>query len=87
MEEVSHRFKMQASTPEKEACGKPGTRNVPAGRWMKVQGMFERRADIGSLIAVHVGVDQRCRAFDVESSAPLPNMSTRNVPLGRWMKV
>ena len=47
---------------------------------MTVQGMFERRADIGSLIVVHVGVGQRCRALDVESPAPLPTMSTRNVP-------
>eukprot|EP00964_Phaeocystis_antarctica_P014591 scaffold8060_cov82-Phaeocystis_antarctica.AAC.1 len=47
---------------------------------------FKRRAHPCSLIRVHVGVDQCCRAFDVESSAPLPNMSTRNVPLGRWRK-
>ena len=62
-------------------------RNVPAGRWMKVQGMFEGRADIGSPIIVHVGVGQRCRAEDVESPAILPTKSARNVPAGRWMKV
>eukprot|EP00964_Phaeocystis_antarctica_P030641 scaffold17321_cov70-Phaeocystis_antarctica.AAC.2 len=62
------------------------TRNVPAGRWMKVQGKFKRRAHGSSLILVHVGVGQRCRArvIDVESSAILPTMSTRNVPAGRW---
>ena len=63
------------------------TRNVPAGRWMNVQGRFERRAHKVSLIRVHVGVGQRCRAEDVESPAPLPTVSTRNVPAGRWMKV
>eukprot|EP00964_Phaeocystis_antarctica_P032546 scaffold18430_cov61-Phaeocystis_antarctica.AAC.2 len=62
------------------------TRNVPAGRWTKVQRMFERQADIVSPIIVHVGVGQRCRAIDVESPALLPTTSTRNVPAGRWMK-
>ena len=47
----------------------------------------KRRADIASLISIHVGVGQRCRARDVESPAVLPTMSTRNVPAGRWMKV
>eukprot|EP00964_Phaeocystis_antarctica_P079572 scaffold49583_cov71-Phaeocystis_antarctica.AAC.3 len=62
--------------------------NVPLGRWMKVQGMFKRPAHpVVGLIIVHVGVSQRCRAIDKESSAPLPTMSTRNVPAGRWMKV
>ena len=63
------------------------TRNVPAGRWMRVQGMFERRVDLVSPIVVHVGVGQRCRAEDVESPAILPTKSARNVPAGRWMKV
>ena len=40
-----------------------------------------------SLIRVHAGVGQRCRARDVESSAILPPRSTRNVPAGRWMNV
>ena len=60
------------------------TRNVPAGRWMKIQGMVNGRAHISCLILVHVGVGQRCRALDVESSAHLPATSTRNVPAGRW---
>ena len=58
-----------------------------AGRWIKVQGMFERRAHIESnLISVHVGIGQRCRAreADEESPAILPTMSTRNVPAGRY---
>ena len=40
--------------------------------------MFKRRADIVSLIAVHVGVDQRCRArvSDEESSAQVPNSTS-----------
>ena len=42
------------------------------------------RAHIASLIIVHVGVSQRCCARDEESPAPLPTMSTRNVPAGRW---
>eukprot|EP00964_Phaeocystis_antarctica_P040351 scaffold23068_cov70-Phaeocystis_antarctica.AAC.2 len=80
-----------------------GTRDVPTGRWMKVQGMrhsvnsagrwikvqgkLKRRAHLGSLVRVHVGVGQRCRAVDTESPAILPSMSTRNVPAGRWMIV
>eukprot|EP00964_Phaeocystis_antarctica_P161347 scaffold133318_cov72-Phaeocystis_antarctica.AAC.2 len=59
----------------------------PSGRWMKVHGQFERRAHIFSLISVHVGVGQRCRAPDGESPATLPTTSTRNVPAGRWMQV
>eukprot|EP00964_Phaeocystis_antarctica_P107180 scaffold71942_cov69-Phaeocystis_antarctica.AAC.2 len=62
------------------------TVSTPAGRWMKVQGIFKRRAHLASLILVHVRVGQRCRARDVESSAVLPTMSTRNVPAGRWRK-
>ena len=58
-------------------------RNVPAGRWMKVQGMLKSRTHLKSPIIVHVGVGQRCRARDVESAANLPTMSTRNVPAGR----
>ena len=46
---------------------------------------FKRRAHINSLIIVHVGVGQRCRAMDQESSTTLPTMSTRNVPEGRWI--
>eukprot|EP00964_Phaeocystis_antarctica_P023625 scaffold13193_cov60-Phaeocystis_antarctica.AAC.3 len=51
------------------------TRNVPAGCWMKLQGQFKGRAHRGSLIRVHVGVCQRCRAIDVESPAILPTTS------------
>eukprot|EP00964_Phaeocystis_antarctica_P077887 scaffold48398_cov67-Phaeocystis_antarctica.AAC.2 len=61
------------------------TRNVPAARWMKVHGQFERRLHPLGLISVHVGVGQRCRAPNVESPAILPTMSTRNVTQrGRW---
>ena len=45
---------------------------------------FIRRAHPASLIRVNVGVDQRCRAFDVKPSAILPPMSTRNAPAGQW---
>eukprot|EP00964_Phaeocystis_antarctica_P046674 scaffold26994_cov83-Phaeocystis_antarctica.AAC.2 len=38
-----------------------------------------RRAHIASLISVHVGIGQRCRALDVESPTPLPTMRKRNV--------
>ena len=68
-------------------------RNVPSGRWMKVQGQFKRQAHPTSLILVHVGVDQccratdGCRATDVEPPASLPTVSTRDVPAGRWMTV
>eukprot|EP00964_Phaeocystis_antarctica_P074239 scaffold45596_cov72-Phaeocystis_antarctica.AAC.1 len=63
------------------------TRYVPAGRWMKVQGMFKRRAHLASLISVDVGVGQRCRAKDCKSpSVTLPTMNTRSVPAGRWME-
>ena len=55
------------------------------GRWMEFQGYFKWRAHLVSLISVHVGVGQHCRARDVESPA-LPTMSTRNVPAGRWRK-
>ena len=55
-------------------------------RWVKIeaQGMFKRRADIVSLILVHVGVGQRCRApdRDEESPAMLPTMSTRTLQRG-----
>ena len=51
---------------------------------MKAHGQFKRRAHIASLIGVHVAVGQRCVAVDGESSAILPTMSTRNVPVGRW---
>ena len=54
---------------------------------MKAQGTFKRQAHQSSLIGVHVGVGQRCRAIDAESPAILPNISTRNVPAGRWIKV
>ena len=53
-----------------------------SGRWMTLQGQFKRRAHIASLIIVHVGVGQRCRAPDGESPALLPIMSTRNVSAG-----
>ena len=49
---------------------------------MAFQRQFNMQTHRFSLILVHVGVGQRCRArvSDVESSAPLPTMSTRNVP-------
>eukprot|EP00964_Phaeocystis_antarctica_P142533 scaffold107811_cov66-Phaeocystis_antarctica.AAC.2 len=47
-------------------------RNVPAGRCVRTQGRFNRRAHNVSLILVHIGVGQRCRAaIDVESPASL----------------
>eukprot|EP00964_Phaeocystis_antarctica_P120971 scaffold84692_cov66-Phaeocystis_antarctica.AAC.10 len=55
-----------------------------SGRLMTLQGQFKRRAHIASLIIVHVGVGQRCRAPDEESPAILPTVSTRNVPAGQW---
>ena len=63
------------------------TRDVPAGRWMEAQEQFKRRANPRSLIIVHVGVGQRCRAQDEESPASLPTIRTRDVPSGCWMKV
>ncbi len=62
------------------------TRDVRAGRWMRAQGGFNRRAHPSSLILVHVGVGQRCRARDVQSPATLPTMSTRDVQAGRWVR-
>ena len=68
------------------------TRDIPAGRWMRAQGGFNRRAHPASPILVHVGVGQRGRAregpylVDVESPAILPKHEhTRDVPAGRWM--
>ena len=72
-------FKVSHSS-DKDATAlqaKSGARNVPSVHWMKVQGMLKRRAHLTSLVRVHVGVDQPCRALDVKSSAPLPTMSTR----------
>ena len=43
---------------------------------MKIQGMFKTSAHF-SLISVHVAVDQRCRARNVEPTAILPSVSTR----------
>ena len=43
---------------------------------MKGQGQFKRQTHCFSPIIVHIGVDQRCCADDVESSAILPTMST-----------
>ena len=43
---------------------------------MRAQARFKRRAHPISLILVHVGVGQRCRAPDKESPAALPTMST-----------
>ena len=53
---------------------------------MQVQGRLRRKAHLDSLISVHVGVGQRCRARDVESPTILPTMSARNVPAGHWRK-
>ncbi len=57
--------------------------------WMKVQGSKRpphpaEKVNTTSLISVHIGVGQRCRApsVDVETPATLPTMSTRNVPAG-----
>ena len=48
-------------------------------------GRENRQAHIESLIRVDIGVGQRCRACDEESTAlPAEKTSTRNVPLGRW---
>ena len=58
------------------------THNVPAGRWIEAQGQFKRRAHLASLILVHVGVGQRCRARDVESPAILPTVSTCDASAG-----
>ena len=47
--------------------------------------MVQNTSTHPSLIRVHVGVNQRCRADDVEPAAvPLQKASTRNVPAGRW---
>ena len=51
------------------------------------KGKSRRRAHIDSLISVHVGVGQRCRARDVEPPTRLPIMSTHIVSAGRWVKV
>ena len=62
------------------------TRDVPAGRWMRAQGRFNRRAHPVSPVLVHVGVGQRCRAAikDEESrSAPLPSTSAHTFILKR----
>ena len=52
---------------------------------MRAQARFNRRAHV-SLVLVHVGVGQRCRALDEESPAMLPTMSSRDVPAGRWVR-
>ena len=52
---------------------------------MRAQARFNRQAHV-SLVLVHVGVGQRCRALDEESPASLPTMSSRYVPAGRWRK-
>ena len=43
-------------------------RNVPLGRWRNCLGKGRRRAHICRFVRIHVGVGQRCRARDVESS-------------------
>eukprot|EP00964_Phaeocystis_antarctica_P033492 scaffold18993_cov66-Phaeocystis_antarctica.AAC.2 len=52
------------------------------------------RAHIASVILVHVGVSQSCRARNSVLSCPqdeesptLPTTNTHNLPAGRWMKV
>ena len=43
---------------------------------MTFQGQFNVQTHLVSLVLVHVGVGQRCRAHDIESPAPLPSVST-----------
>eukprot|EP00964_Phaeocystis_antarctica_P014592 scaffold8060_cov82-Phaeocystis_antarctica.AAC.2 len=66
-----------------------------AGRWKIVQRMFkckrsQHTAHKAAYSQFSGAMDEsswkRCRARDVESSATLPTMSTRNVPAGRWKK-
>ena len=71
---------------ESPALPTMSTRNVPAGRWIRVHGKLKIQAHPTSLIIVHVGVGQRCRTSDVESPAILSTTSKRNVPAGRWRK-
>eukprot|EP00964_Phaeocystis_antarctica_P040352 scaffold23068_cov70-Phaeocystis_antarctica.AAC.3 len=40
-----------------------------AGRCMTFQGQFNVQTHLVSLVLVHVGVGQRCRAHDIESPA------------------
>ena len=47
----------------------PRAGSSTTGRWRRVQGRFNRWAHVVSLILVHGGVGQRCRALDVESPA------------------
>ena len=44
MEEVSHRFKMQASTPEENACGKPGTLSIQRGDGCKFKDRVQKES-------------------------------------------
>eukprot|EP00964_Phaeocystis_antarctica_P046676 scaffold26994_cov83-Phaeocystis_antarctica.AAC.4 len=62
--------------PLRNPAHKQGTAVNSAGRWMKGQGQFKRQTHCVSPIIVHIGVNQRCCADDVESPATLPTMST-----------
>ena len=64
------------------------TVSIPLGRWMKVQGQFEASTHVSSLISIHVGVGQCCRARAVEGDVEPPALP-RNafLLLGRWMQV
>eukprot|EP00964_Phaeocystis_antarctica_P055965 scaffold32964_cov64-Phaeocystis_antarctica.AAC.3 len=53
------------------------TRKVPAGRWMECHGRFKRRAHRFSLIRVDVGIGQRRRARDPESTTLQANKAER----------
>ena len=55
------------------------------GRWVKVRGLFKRRAHNASLVLVHVGVAQRCLAppADVESSAAALQAKVEHVTFQR----
>ena len=63
---------------------KSGARNVPSGRWRKYLGKGRKCAYPRSLIRVHVGVGQCCRAVDVESRALQAKNRKRDIPSGRW---
>ena len=64
---VSHSVGLDPDTTALRA--KSGARNVPSGRWRQCLGKGRRRAHITRYVRVHVGVGQRGRASDVDSSA------------------
>ena len=56
------------------------SRKLKTASWALEEG--RKHAHLLSLILVHIGVDQRCRARDVESPAILPTMSKRKFQRG-----